>query len=138
MSVLSLRTFTACAHRRTCLTTAVAAAVLMGAGVVQAATPINVAQGKPATSPNVPCSLGALPGKAVDGKAANIYTDKWCAQGILGGATLTVDLACCATRTAHTRSHDEVGRQTVDSRRPPGFVKRAGDASSVPSAVDDA
>jgi mannosyl-glycoprotein endo-beta-N-acetylglucosaminidase len=67
----------------------------MGGGVAQAATPINVAQGKPATSLNVPCSLGSLPGKAVDGKAANIYTDKWCAHGILGGATLTVDLGNC-------------------------------------------
>lgn len=95
MSVLSLRTFTACAYRRTCLTTAVAAAVLMGGGVAQAATPINVAQGKLATSPNVPCSLGSLPGKAVDGKAANIFTDKWCAQGILGASTLTVDLGAC-------------------------------------------
>ena len=95
MSVLSLRTFTACAYRRTCLTTAVAAAVLMGGGVAQAATPINVAQGKLATSPNVPCSLGSLPGKAVDGKAANIYTDKWCALGTLGGPTLTVDLGAC-------------------------------------------
>ncbi|MEA2144345.1 MAG: hypothetical protein QOI64_2775, partial [Solirubrobacteraceae bacterium] len=73
-----LRRSTARADPRTCLATAVAAAVLMGGGVAQAATPINVAQGKLATRPNVPCSLGSLPGKAVDGKAANIYTDKWC------------------------------------------------------------
>lgn len=89
------RRSTAHAHRRTCLTTAVAAAGLMGGGGAQAATPINVAQGKLAASPNVPCSLGSLPAKAVDGKAANIYTDKWCAHGILGGATLTVDLGGC-------------------------------------------
>jgi mannosyl-glycoprotein endo-beta-N-acetylglucosaminidase len=101
----------------------------MGGGVAHAATPINVAQGKPATSPNVPCSLNSLPAKAVDGKAANIYTDKWCAQGILGGATLTVDLgACYDVREIVLRHAGAAGESPAYNTR--GYSIRAGDGWS--------
>jgi hypothetical protein len=101
----------------------------MGGGVAQAATPINVAQGKLATSPNVPCSLGSLPGKAVDGKAANIYTDKWCAQGILGGATLMVDLgACYVVHEIVLRHAGAAGESPAYNTR--GYSIRVGDGWS--------
>ena len=52
----------------------------------------NVALGKPATSLlSSQCSAGSAPAKAVDGKTANIYTDKWCATTV-GASHLKIDL----------------------------------------------
>jgi hypothetical protein len=108
---------------------AVVVAVLLGGGAAQAATPINVAHGKLATSLNVPCTLGSGPGKAVDGKAANIYTDKWCAHGILGGATLTVDLGgCYVVQELGLRHAGGAGESPAYNTR--GYSIRVGDGGS--------
>jgi mannosyl-glycoprotein endo-beta-N-acetylglucosaminidase len=70
-----------------------------------------------------------LPGKAVDGKAANIYTDKWCAQGILGGATLTVDLGACYILDEIVLRHAGAGGESP-AYNTRGYSIRVGDGGS--------
>ena len=69
-------------------------ALLAGGSPAQAAD-TNVALNAPATAtvnglPALPCTLGSGPEKAVDGRASNIYTDKWCVRS--GQPVLTIQL----------------------------------------------
>ena len=82
--------------RRTGLSVLAAVAVVLAGSSPAQAADSNVALNALATAttagglPAAQCTLGSGPAKAVDGRASNIYTDKWCVPS--GTPTLTIQL----------------------------------------------